>query len=75
VAIFPTGTNLAFDRALIAAEGARQNAMAAAGGSAALVRAADIAFLTTVVAAGQSFGVATLNEQQALNSISQTGNT
>jgi hypothetical protein len=74
MAVFPTGTNLAFDRALVAAELVRQNAMAAAGGNAGAVRAADIQFLTSVVAAGTANGVATLNEQQALSSIQTTGN-
>jgi hypothetical protein len=70
---YPTG-NRPYDSAVAALEMQKQVAMAAAGGNAGAVRAADVAYLQGVVAAGLANGIATLAQTQALTSIRLTGN-
>jgi hypothetical protein len=68
VVLYSTGV-AGFDAAARAAESARQVAYAAAGGSQALIRAADIQWLQSIVAAGVQFNVTTPNEVSALAAI------
>jgi hypothetical protein len=82
---YPVG-NAGFDAATIAAEQVKQRAYASAyaayGGNpanyatySAAMRAVDVQFFSSIVGAGQTFGVPTLAASEALMSIQQTGNT
>lgn len=74
MAIQPTG-NIAFDAAVQIAERARQAAQAGSPTQAQLT-AADIVWLSAVIAAGNATGgvVTTANEAAALKAILKTGN-
>jgi hypothetical protein len=82
---YPVGVS-GFDSAVFAAEQAKQGAYAtalAAYGSnptnfstyKAAIRSADVAYFSSIVGAGVTYGVPTLAASEALMSIQSTGNT